>query len=50
MTHSYTHLQQEILRAIDDVFPKRRPWEAHNEPKVMEAVRKGILKLIGEIK
>jgi len=50
MSHSYTHLQREILQAIDDVFPGKRPWEAHNEPRIMEAVRVGILRLIGETK
>ena len=48
MSNSYTRLQREILRAVDDVFPKKRPWEAHNEVKIMMAIRKGILVLMGE--
>jgi len=48
MINSYTRLQREILRAVDDAFPKKRPWAAHNEPKLMVAIRDGVLRLMGE--
>jgi len=48
MSPSYTRLQREILKAIDQAFPKKRPWEAHNEPRIMEAIREGVMNLLGE--
>ena len=45
---TYTRLQRAILAAIDNAFPKGRPWNGHDEVKIMMAVRKGVLRLLGE--